>query len=460
MGTAINWILANWSALLVPVAVFLFVLLIVLLLRRRIYEALDRWLSRSGWKGNRILLRAFRVPSLLWCFIAALYVGLTVSALPLVWKALIGNGLGTIFVLSLSIAIFRFGSGLILIYGEKYQIPWHGIVVTRNIARIVILIVTVLALLDIWGIRTSTAVLLIGVVILAAALAFRDALSNLLAGSQLGTTKKIRAGDYIKLDTGEEGSVVEVKWDTTLIKAPNESLIIIPNSRLLRQTIINYGHLLKKAKEPFRFNSRAHMTELTGLRARNLRELRNILKTASDATIFFHTHHFLQEHHFLTPEPSNDLAVWVTDALGDQVLGERLASVDTFEFTTLESLKERMVSILDEYLATEAPLREAMEGREFYFMKSISVIFALPDVVTDLREFVAALSRISTSSLYFHIFEARLRLGKGLNDFSIWLRDSLGEEELAEEIARHDPYTYTLEGLRSSLIRLVEKRIQ
>ena len=60
------------------------------------------------------------------------------------------------------------------------------------------------------------------------------------------------------------------------------------------------------------------------------------MKKAPDAVIYYHTHHFLEEHHYLTPEPSNDFAVWVSDALGDEVLGERLASVDTFEFPSLE----------------------------------------------------------------------------------------------------------------------------
>ncbi len=63
-------------------------------------------------------------------------------------------------------------------------------------------------------------------------------------------------------------------------------------------------------------------------------------------------------------------------------------------------------------------------------------------------------------SLYFHIFESRLRLGRGLNDFTAWLRDNLDETELGDEIAKLDPYTYTLEGLRSSLIQLLEKHIK
>jgi hypothetical protein len=58
------------------------------------------------------------------------------------------------------------------------------------------------------------------------------------------------------------------------------------------------------------------------------------------------------------------------------------------------------------------------------------------------------------------MFESRLRLGRGQNDFSAWLQDSLDEGELAQEIARLDPYTYSLEGLRSVLIQLIEKRIK
>jgi hypothetical protein len=69
-----------------------------------------------------------------------------------------------------------------------------------------------------------------------------------------------------------------------------------------------------------------------------------------------------------------------------------------------------------------------------------------------------ALRRINAGSLYFHRFESRLRLGKGLNGFSAWLQQSLDEPELAREIARLDPYTYTLEGLRSAVISLVEQR--
>jgi hypothetical protein len=285
-------------------------------------------------------------------------------------------------------------------------------------------------------------------------------LPSVFAGLQLSASGHIKVGDYIKLETREEGYVTEMGWRHTRIRAMDESTIIIPNSRLLQSTVINYGRPLKKATEPFRFYTRAHLKELTGLKASNLRQMVEVLRNAPDSVVYYHTHHFLEEHHYLTPEPANDFALWVSDALGDEVLGERLASVDVFDLPSLGAIRERLVSIMEERLSREPDGREAPEGREFHFMKSVSIILPTPYVAHDLREFVEALRKLSLGSLYFHVFESRLRLGKGLNDFSTWLEERLEEKELAERIARLDPYTYTLEGLRSSLIQLIEKRIK
>ncbi len=195
-------------------------------------------------------------------------------------------------------------------------------------------------------------------------------------------------------------------------------------------------------------------------RDRLLHELVEMLKRAPDAVIYYHTHRFLEVHHYLTPEPANDFSFWISDALGDDVLAEKLASVDTFGFPNLGALKERLVGIIEEHLSAGSNLRESMPGRDFYFAKSVSVILPTPYVAHDLREFTESLRKIGLGALYFHVFESRLRLGRGLNDFSTWMQDSLGESELGEEIARLDPYTYTLEGLRLSLIQLIEKRIK
>jgi len=66
-------------------------------------------------------------------------------------------------------------------------------------------------------------------------------------------------------------------------------------------------------------------------------------------------------------------------------------------------------------------------------------------------------SHISHNSLYYHFFEAPLRIGGGKNDFSNWL-DGIGENELARKLEKLDPYTMTLEELRRRIIRLGRKK--
>ena len=69
------------------------------------------------------------------------------------------------------------------------------------------------------------------------------------------------------------------------------------------------------------------------------------------------------------------------------------------------------------------------------------------------------LKKITIDSIYFHIFESKLRLEKAANDFSYWIETSIGDKELAEKISSLDPYTHTLENLRKKLIDIVKERI-
>jgi Family of unknown function (DUF5752)/Mechanosensitive ion channel, beta-domain len=462
----IQWLTDNWLGIAIPVLAFLACFVVGLWVRRVVYRAFERWAARTKWEGSQLVVKRTRRPFLYWFLLLGALIAIRLSALPPVpelppkAESIGVRVIGSLFILSLGWLVIALSEQLLRLYLPKLKATQSTITLVVNAIRVTIIIVGVLMVLQIWGVPTSPILMLIVVVVLAAALALRDAAPNLFAGFQLGATQQIKVGDYIKLETGEEGYVTEISWNNTHIRVLDESSIIIPNSRLLQRTVINYGHPLKKAKEPFHFYSRTHLTEMTGLKAKNLREFVDILKKVPDTVIYHHTHHFLEQHHYLTPEPSNDFAVWVNDALGDEVLGEGLASVDTFAFPNMEALRERLVGIIEEHLSKGSNFREVMPGREFHFSRSVSVILPTPYVAHDLREFIEALRKISLSSLYFHIFESRLRLGKGLNDFSIWIKDSLGEVELGEEIARLDPYTYTLEGLRSALIQLIEKRIK
>jgi hypothetical protein len=218
---------------------------------------------------------------------------------------------------------------------------------------------------------------------------------------------------------------------------------------------------LIKAKEPFRFYTRLHLSELTGLRASTLNQLLGLIEKVPGSSIYHHTHRFLQQHQYLSPEPPNDFAYWVTEALGEDELGEKLSSIDTIQFSTIRSLREKIITTIEEYLKDNplAKLKFARGGEEFHFVKSVSFIISTPCIAHDLREFAEMLKKVTFDSLYFHIFEARLRLERQDNDFSNWIGTSLGDKGLADTISKLDPYTHTLEELRKKIITIIEERL-
>lgn len=219
--------------------------------------------------------------------------------------------------------------------------------------------------------------------------------------------------------------------------------------------------MLKRAKKPFIFNTRLHLQELTGFSASNLKELLEHVKTVSGSVIYQHTHRFLQIHLYMSPEPPNDFSYWVTGVLGEKRLGERLASIETCEFSTIRKLRKRIIKIIENHLKkSKEPLRRAHKGEEFQFIKTVSFVFPTPYVAHNLREFIDILKKVSISSIYFHIFEARLRLEKYTNDFSHWIDTSLKDAELAQKISRLDPYNFTLERLRAILIEMLEEKLK
>jgi hypothetical protein len=213
------------------------------------------------------------------------------------------------------------------------------------------------------------------------------------------------------------------------------------------------------AQDSFSFSTSVNLTLVTNRRARDLAELIGHLREVSGAVIYHHTHHFLVQHQYLSPEPPNDFAHWVTAVLQEDRLGEQLAAIDMIQFRSLRVLRDRLVAMIEAYLEQRRELRTAPPGEEFYFGESATFVMPTGLTAHDLAEFADCVERLGFGSLSFHFFDARLRLERGENDFSEWLRTALGEDALAAAIARLDPYTHTLDSLRREVVRLVRRRL-
>jgi len=456
----IEWFEQNWLLVVVPAALFLAFCIIGLWARRVLYNHLDRQLSKSGWGGRDVLIQTTRGPFFFWFVLLGLYVAVAFSTLPEENKILIVRVIASVFIISIIWLLIILSERLLRIYlSEIKHVKQPGKYVVTAV-RSALLIVGLLILLDYWGWPVTPLILLIGIVMLVIIVASRDAILNIFSGFEISASRLIKEGDFIKIGSDDEGYVIAMGWRNIIVKTPDQNTIVIPNSKLVRETIVNYGRPLKKASKPFHFYTRLHLKELTGLKATNLIALVNILKAAPDSIVYYHTHHFLEEYQFLTPEPANDFALWVGDALDNPVLSEKLANIDTFEYTSLGSLKAALISVIEQYMAENPDIRFTQAEREFHFVKAVNIIAPTPYFASDLREFVEVFRKITIDSLYYHVFESRLRLQKRSSDFSVWIRDAFGEDDLAEKIDNLVPYTTTIEGLRSVIIQLIEKRIK
>lgn len=459
----IGWIEGNWQ-MLTAFAIFLAFCIIGLWARRVLYNYLDQILMKTGWGGRDVLIQTTKGPFFFWFMLLGAYAAIKFSSLFTEVSAealeLSEKIIGSVFIISIIWLLIILINRLLNIFLAEIKSPQPPVRFITNGIKVTILLLGGLILADYWGWPLTPVILLLAAVILIAAIAARDTILNIFSGFEIATARYVKEGDFIKLSSGEQGYVTEMSWRTIKISTPDQNTIIMPNSKLVKDTVINYGRPLKKASKPFHFYTRLHLKELTGRKAWNMTDLANILKSSPDSIVYYHTHHFLEQHQFLTPEPTNDFALWVNDSLDAHVLAEKLANIDTFAYFSLSELKAKIVSVIETYIANN-PSQAMVNGEyEFYFIKSNSIMIPTPYFASDLREFIEVLRKITIDSLYYHIFESRLRLQKRSNDFSEWIRDSFGENDLADKIDNLMPYTATLDAMRLFIIQNIEKRIK
>jgi hypothetical protein len=208
----------------------------------------------------------------------------------------------------------------------------------------------------------------------------------------------------------------------------------------------------------FEFRQCVSILKSTGRKAKNLRELREIISLVSDESIFHHTYQYFLKGHIL--EYTNDFAHWAGESLEERALAEHLSSIDPYDFSTIDELRKRFLHAIDEYLKKFPEPREAMAGEEFYFNQTITLIFPVGIRVKNLAEFLIAIKYIDAGSIYYHFYEARIRLGSGVDDFSAWIQDVVLKKELADKIRAIDPFMHSVDGIREHIIEAVEEKVK
>jgi uncharacterized protein DUF5752 len=212
--------------------------------------------------------------------------------------------------------------------------------------------------------------------------------------------------------------------------------------------------------EPFQFIGCVELRQALDHRARDERELLDRLEEVPAGSVFYHTHGYFLRHRPITTAYGNDFAAWAAVQVRDQVLAERLAVINPFEMGSLEALREELLSVIHDHLLHLSSVPRVELGEVFHFQQSHIVEVPLGPQASTLAEFRAGLAEVDASAIYFHMVEARTRLGRRSGDFAEWIRTELALPALAERIERIDAYMTSLERVRARVLALIDAALE
>jgi small-conductance mechanosensitive channel len=108
------------------------------------------------------------------------------------------------------------------------------------VTKIILFAIGVMLILDNLGVSLTPLLTTLGIGSLAVAIALQDTLGNAFAGLHIKADRPIENGQFIRLDSGDEGYVEWIGWRSTRIRMLPNKTAVVPNSKLVQSTIINY----------------------------------------------------------------------------------------------------------------------------------------------------------------------------------------------------------------------------
>jgi len=196
---------------------------------------------------------------------------------------------------------------------------------------------------------------------------------------------------------------------------------------------------------------------MVGRSARDEQQLLEAIEEIPLDSLSYHTQSFFLRHKYIAGPYPNDFATWAAIQVRDRVLGEKLGILNPYDFENLEALRTEIVNIIDEHLSQLQIIPRVIYGEPFHFMQSQIIEVPTGLEARTLTEFRKILATVDASVVYYHNFEAILRLGRKKGDFALWIEEQLNLPELAQKISRIDFYMTSLESICHRIIKLCDE---
>lgn len=200
---------------------------------------LHRFMEARGWFAGKVITLALTGQALFWFSLAG-FIFAASELLPMGrWNDLFQRGITFAASMAITLLVVRLLTSSVLIYFRQQEIG--SISLINNTLRIlggIVMAATALALVNfpIGPLLTVIAGSSLGL-----SLALRDPLANLFSGMTILASSKVRPGDYIRLSTGQEGFITDIRWSDTYVREMANNMVVVPNS-LMNNTILTNFH--------------------------------------------------------------------------------------------------------------------------------------------------------------------------------------------------------------------------
>jgi small-conductance mechanosensitive channel len=212
------------------------------LLERIAVGRLKALAARTSWEGDDIVIDALRG---LFRWIGAL-IGLHLALFHWELSASVGEWIrkGTVIAAVMVATVFasRAAVGFVKLSTRTVEGVVPSMTIFHSITRVAVFALGILIALQSVGISIAPILTALGVGGLATALALQPTLANLFSGIQILASRTINPGDFVRLDSSEEGFVQDINWRTTTIRSPTNNLVLVPNSRVANAVVTNHHY--------------------------------------------------------------------------------------------------------------------------------------------------------------------------------------------------------------------------
>ena len=230
----------NLQKMIIPAVTTLLSASLLFIVRGITFRVLHKWAKKTETDIDDIIIKAFRTPSLYWCIAIGLYIGVVVSDIQEKYVFYLSKTIHVIVILSITVAAANLSEKIFSSFIQRSNLPIPATGLVYGVLKGVIFVLGFLIILSVLEISITPFITALGVGGLAVALALQDTLANLFAGIHILIEKTIRVGDFIRLETGQEGYVEDITWRTTRVKMLPNNIVVIPNSKLAQSIVTNY----------------------------------------------------------------------------------------------------------------------------------------------------------------------------------------------------------------------------